>query len=127
MIFSGFLIHNSSTSTDKTMVTIPYIIIGVGCVVFGHFMGNIIKYYSIRSNKDLKCQIEIDMNDERNVVIAEQSKAKAYYLIIYLFAAMLIIFAIMGVDKFVIIRVVVIYLALQMYSSYWRFMYEKRM
>jgi len=34
-------------------------------------MGNIIKYFSTKNNKELIRQLEIDKNDERNILIAE--------------------------------------------------------
>ena len=72
-------------------------------------------------------QIQIDKNDERNILIAEKSKAKAYDLIIYLVAAMLIIFSLMGVDKSAIITIVAIYLSIHIYALYWRSKFENKM
>lgn len=127
LVAVGFLLHKNSFSTDKMMVTIPYIFIGVGCGIFGHFMGNVIKYFSTKNNAELERQIKIDKNDERNILIAEKSKAKAYDLMIYLFAAMLIIFSLMGVDKLAIIMTVAIYLSIQIYTLYWRSKFENKM
>lgn len=112
---------------NKTVLAIPYLFIGIGCGVFGHFMGNIIKYFSTKNNKELIRQLEIDKKDERNVLIAEKSKAKAYDLMTYLFAAMLIMFSLMGVDKLQIIILVAIYLSIQIYAVFWRSKFEKEM
>lgn len=90
-------------------------------------MGNIIKYFSTKNNKELIRQLEIDKNDERNVLIAEKSKAKAYDLMTYLFAAMLIMFSLMGVDKLQIVILVAIYLSIQIYAVFWRSKFEKEM
>lgn len=127
LVVVGFLIHKNSVSTDKMIITIPYIFIGVGCGIFGHFMGNIIKYFSTKNHEELEKQIHIDKNDERNILIAEKSKAKAYDLMVYLFVAMLITFSLMGVDKLAIIIIVVIYLSIQIYALYWRSKYENKM
>lgn len=112
---------------DKTVVVIPYIFIAIGCGILGHFTGNLIQHYSTKGNEELKIQIEIEKNDERNVLIAEKSKAKAYDLMIYLFAAMLIIFSLMGADKLQILVLVAIYLSLQIYALYWKSKFESRM
>ena len=128
LVVAGFLIHKSSvSSTDKMIVTIPYIFIGIGCGTFGHFTGNIIKHFSIENHEELEKRMQIAKNDERNILIAEKSKAKAYDLMIYMFAAMLIIFSLMSVDKIAIIIMAAIYLSIQIYALYWRFKYENKM
>lgn len=127
LVLVGFLFHNKSVSTDKMIATIPYIFITVGCGIFGHFMDNLIKYFSTKNHEELERQIQIEKNDERNILIAEKSKAKAYDLMIYLFASLLIIFSLMGVDKLVIIMIVAIYLSIQIYALYWRSKFESKM
>lgn len=127
LVVVGFLLHKYSLSTDKMIVTIPYIFIGVGCGIFGHFMDNLIKFFSTKNHKELERRIQIDKNDERNILIAEKSKAKAYDLMIYLFVSILIILSLMGVDKLAIIMIVAIYLSIQIYALYWRSKFESKM
>ena len=127
LVALGLYIYQKTLGMDKTVVAIPYIFIAIGCGIFGHFTGKLIQYYSTKGNEELKRQIEIEKNDERNVLIAEKSKAKAYDLMIYLFAAMLIIFSLMGADKLQILVLVAIYLSLQIYALYWKSKFESRM
>lgn len=127
LVALGLYIYQKTLGMDKTVVVIPYIFIAIGCGILGHFTGNLIQYYSTKNNEELKRQIEIEKNDERNVLIAEKSKAKAYDLMIYLFAAMLIIFSLMGADKVQILVLVAIYLSLQIYALYWKSKFESRM
>ena len=127
LVAVGLFIYQKTLGMDKTIVVIPYIFIAIGCGILGHFTGNLIQYYSTKNNEELKRQIEIEKNDERNVLIAEKSKAKAYDLMIYLFAAMLIIFSLMGADKLQILVLVAIYLSLQIYALYWKSKFESRM
>lgn len=127
LVALGLYIYQKTLGMDKTVVVIPYIFIAIGCGILGHFTGNLIQYYSTKNNEELKRQIEIEKNDERNILIAEKSKAKAYDLMIYLFAAMLIIFSLMGADKLQIIVLVAIYLSLQIYALYWKSKFESRM
>ena len=127
LVALGLYIYQKTLGMDKTVVVIPYIFIAIGCGIFGHFTGNLIQYYSTKNNEELKRQIEIEKNDERNILIAEKSKAKAYDLMIYLFAAMLIIFSLMGADKVQILVLVAIYLSLQIYALYWKSKFESRM
>lgn len=127
LVAVGLFIYQKTLGMDKTVVVIPYIFIAIGCGILGHFTGNLIQYYSTKNNEELKRQIEIEKNDERNVLIAEKSKAKAYDLMIYLFAAMLIIFSLMGADKLQLVVLVAIYLSLQIYALYWKSKFESRM
>lgn len=127
LVAVGLFIYQKTLGMDKTVVVIPYIFIAIGCGILGHFTGNLIQYYSTKGNEELKRQIEIEKNDERNVLIAEKSKAKAYDLMIYLFAAMLIIFSLMGADKLQLVVLVAIYLSLQIYALYWKSKFESRM
>lgn len=127
LVLTGFYLHKRIDSVDKAIIAISYVFIAAGCGVFGHFMGNITKYFSTKNNEELIRQIEIDKNDERNILIAEKSKAKAYDLMTYLFVAMIIIFSLMGVDMLQIIMIVAIYLSIQIYGVFWRSKFEKEM
>ena len=127
LMIAGILMDKNSDTSNQVLATIPYLLIGLGCGIFGHFMGNIMKYFSTRNNEELERQIEIEKKDERNILIAEKSKAKAYDLMVYLFAGMLIMFSLMRVDKLQILIIVAIYLSLQVYVLYWKSKLEGQM
>ena len=127
LVVLGILGQKQGVSGEKTVEAIYYLLIRLGCGIFGHFTGNIIRYFSIKNNEALRRQIEIEKKDERNIAIAEKSKSKAYDLMIYLFAAMLIMFSLMGADKVQIVIIVAIYLSIQLYGLYWRAIFEKEM
>lgn len=127
LMIAGILMDKNSETSNQVLATIPYLLIGLGCGIFGHFMGNIMKYFSTRNNEELERQIEIEKKDERNILIAEKSKAKAYDLMVYLFAGMLIMFSLMRVDKLQILIIVAIYLFLQVYALYWKYKLEGQM
>ena len=127
LIVAGFYFHKNNTSADKMITAIPHILIYIGIGILGHFIGNVIQHTSIKNHEALERQIMIDKNDERNILIANKSKAKAYDLMIYLFAAMLIMFSLMKINKFAITIMVTIYLAIQIYALYWRHNFERTM
>lgn len=127
LMIAGILLDKYSGTSNQVLATIPYLLIGLGCGIFGHFMGYIMKYFSTRNNEELERQIEIEKKDERNILIAEKSKAKAYDLMVYLFAGMLIMFSLMRVDKLQILIIVAIYLSLQVYALYWKYKLEGQM
>lgn len=123
----GFVGIGFAAHQNETLATLAYLLIGLGCGMFGHFSGKLIKWYAVKDHEELVKQMEIEAKDERNLLIAEKSKAKAYDLMTSLFVSMLLVFALMGVDRTALLFTVVIYLALQGYALYWRFVLDKRM
>ena len=67
-MIAGILMDKNSETSNQVLATIPYLLIGLGCGIFGHFMGNIMKYFSTRNNEELERQIEIEKKDERNIL-----------------------------------------------------------
>lgn len=108
------------------MKALPYICIGLGCGIFGRGMGEIISHRAIKNYPDIKKQIEIDTQDERNSAIRNRAKAKGYDMMIFIFGALMVAFALMGIDLTVLLLVFA-YLFVVGYSSYYRYKYDKEM
>lgn len=109
------------------LLTLPYVMIGLGCGLFGHGSGELLSRRSMKNNPQLEKQYQIDVHDERNVTIANRSKAKAYDMMIYVFGALMLAFALMQVDLNVILLFVGAYLFVLSYGVYFRFKYDKEM
>jgi hypothetical protein len=71
--------------------------------------------------------MEIERKDERNVSISNRAKAKAYDLMIYVFGALLLSFALIGVDMVEILLLVFAYLFVAGYGVFYRIKYDKEM
>lgn len=123
----GVYLVKSMAEPQGIMRALPYICIGIGCGSFGHGMGNVISNKAIKSNPQVEKQIEIDVNDERNISIRDKSKAKAYDMMIFIFGALMMSFALMGVDMMAILLFVCAYLFVVGYGVYYRFKYDKEM
>ena len=95
----------TSNDPQGIMRTLPYVCIGIGCGLFGHGMGNVISERAINSYPELKRQLDIEKNDERNVAIANRAKGKAFDMMTFVFGALMLSFALMGIDKDGICRV----------------------
>ncbi|MBQ6852778.1 MAG: hypothetical protein IJO07_01220 [Peptococcaceae bacterium] len=89
---------------------LPYICIGAGCGAFGYGAGEIATDRACAKNPQLRKQMEIEKNDERNIAIANQAKAKAYDAMLYVFGALMLVFALMNVDMWPILLLVAGYL-----------------
>ncbi|MBH5319403.1 hypothetical protein I6N90_16515 [Paenibacillus sp. GSMTC-2017] len=106
---------------------LPYICVGLGCVIFGHSIGEIIIRSAMNSNPAAAKQLEIDKNDERNLAIANRAKAKAYDMMIFVFGALILAISLMGIDLIVLLLLVFAYMFILGYNSYYRYNYFKEM
>ena len=124
---TGIFLLKSLLDPQGILLVLPYICIGLGCGAFGHGMGGVISLRVQKSNPSIQKQIEIDKNDERNIAISNRAKARAYDMMIFVFAALLISFALMGVDLIVILLMVFSYLLIIGYAIYCYSKYNKEM
>ncbi len=111
-----FLIR--AAEAQGVMKTLPYLLIGLGCGLFGHSLGEICKGLALRGDPALAKQMEIEERDERNVALRNQARAKGFTLSTYAYAALLLAFALMGESFRVVIPLVVVYLFTQLYAVY---------
>ncbi|MBQ6697150.1 MAG: hypothetical protein IJN16_10650 [Lachnospiraceae bacterium] len=107
------------------MLILPYICIGVGCGIFGHGMGSILSKKALKNHPEARKQMEIEEKDERNLTISNQSKARAYDMMVFVFGALMIAFALMNVEWNVILLLVFAYLFVVGYGIYYRCKLEK--
>lgn len=123
----GLFLIKSISNPQGIMQTLPYICVGLGCGIFGHGMGNTLGERVMKNNPEIKKQLEIEQNDERNIAIGNAAKAKAYEMMIYVFGALILSLALMGVDMEVILLLVFAYLFVVFYGIFYRFKYDKEM
>ncbi|NCB50549.1 MAG: hypothetical protein EOM54_01525 [Clostridia bacterium] len=109
------------------MQALPYICLGVGCGVFGQGMGNILGRMAARKAPGEAKKIEIEANDERNIAIANRAKARAYDIMIFVFGALMLSFALMGTDLMEVLLLSFAYLFVVFSGVYYRAKYEKEM
>ena len=127
LLGTGFLLVKTLDNPQGFMLALPYVCVGIGCGAFGHGMGNIISRGAMKNSPDIQKQLEIDKNDERNIAIANRAKAKAYDMMTFVFGALMMSFALMGVDMVAIVLFVFMYLFVQAYAIYYRCKYDKEM
>jgi Flp pilus assembly protein TadB len=106
---------------------LPYICFGLGCAILGHGIGEIIVRHAMNNNPAAAKQLEIDKKDERNLAIANRAKAKAYDMMSFMFGALILSIALMGIDILLVFLMVFTYLFILVYNSYYRFKYNKEM
>lgn len=123
----GLYLLKAIVEPQGIFLSLPYICIGCGCGIFGHGMGNIFSARAIKNNPEFAKKISIETNDERNVTIGNRAKAKAYDTMVFIFGALMLSYALMGVDMTVILLLVGSYLFVVGCDIYYRLKYEKEM
>lgn len=105
----------------------PYILMAVGCGLFGNSTGEMYKEHTLKNDPQAKLENDIAEKDERNVQIQLLSKAKAFDVMTFSIAALMFAFAMMSESWRIVISLVVIYLFIHGYSIFWRLKLEKEM
>lgn len=127
LLAAGLYFIKTIEDPEGMLRALPYICVGLGCGVFGHGMGEIISQRAVKNSPAIAKQIEIDKKDERNVAIANRAKAKAYDMMVFVFGALMLAFALMGIDIVEVLLLVLAYLIVIGYGVYFRFKYDKEM
>jgi hypothetical protein len=112
---------------DGILKTFPYICVGLGSGLLGSNLGTAIKNRVALKNPQIAKQVEIEEKDERNRAISDRAKAKAYELMLYTYSAILLAFALMGVELYVVLTLVAVYLFIVSTNAYYLIKYHKEM
>lgn len=127
MLASGVYFIKALEEPQGILRALPYICVGLGCVMFGQGIGKIVERFAAQNNSAAAKQLEIDKKDERNIAIANRAKAKAYDMMIHVFGALIFAIALMGTDLIVVLLLVFAFMFILGYSTYYRFTYYKEM
>ncbi|WP_242973941.1 hypothetical protein [Clostridium thermosuccinogenes] len=109
------------------MLTLPYVCVGIGAGIFGGNLGTAIRLHLIRKDPKLAKRAEIEAKDERNIAISNKAKAKAYDLVQIVFGVLLLAFALIQVDMYVILTLVAADLFIVFSMIYYLNKYQKEM
>lgn len=109
------------------MVALPYICIGIGCGLLGRGISVIVSRNMTEKYPEIRKQKRIQEQDERNVLLSTTAAAKAYKMATYVFDALLLAYALMGVELAPILMLVVGYLFVVGYGIYCRIKLEKEL
>ena len=122
---TGFVSLKAIAEPQGVLQVLPYLCIGIGCGVFGHGAGEIAANRAYAKNPQLRKQMEIEKQDERNIAIANQAKAKAYDSMLYVLGAVMIAFALMNVQTTTILLLVGAYLLVVGVNVFYLNKYQK--
>lgn len=112
---------------DGILRTLPYLCVGVGAGIFGVNLGTAITNRIMKKNPQAAKQVEIEQKDERNQSIRNKAKARAYDMMLFVYAAILLAFGLMQVDMYILLTLVVVYLFFVITAAYYLTKYHKEM
>lgn len=127
LLFIGLCLIKMIAEPQGIMKTLPYVLIGLGCGIFGHGTGEIISVRAMKNLPDVEKQLKINKQDERNIAIENRAKAKAYDAMMFVFGALILAFALMNVDMTAVLLLVFAYLFVIGYGMYYHSKFDKEM
>lgn len=127
MVGAGIWLIKAVPDPQGVMRALPFLLAGFGSGIFGHGMGEWIARKAAQADPSLARQIEIEQKDERNMMIGNMAKAKAFDMMTYVFGMVMVSFAIMNESLRMVLALVICYLLVQGYAIYCRFRLEKEL
>ena len=123
----GLYLAKTTDAMEGIMRALPYVCIGIGSGLFGQGMGGVIERSVLKKHPEIAKQKEIEVKDERNQEISNRAKAKAYDVMVFVFGALMVAFALMNVDLAVVLMLVFAYLFVVGCGIYYRIKLEKEL
>ena len=123
----GLYLLRAQVDPEGILLVLPFLCIGAGCGIFGHGVGDLGNWLAMRKHPELERQMRIEKDDERNVAISNRAKAKAYDGMLFVLAALMVSFALMGADMAVVLLLVFAYLFVVGEFIYYLNRYQKEM
>ncbi len=123
----GLYLAKTTDAAEGIMRALPYVCVGIGCGLFGQGMGGVIERSILKKSPELLKQKEIEVKDERNQEISNRAKAKAYDVMVFVFGALMVSFALMGVEMIIVLLLVFAYLFVVGCGVYYRIKLEKEL
>jgi hypothetical protein len=127
LLIGGWVLLRVAAQPQGIMNVLPYVLIGIGCGLFGQGMGNAVSQRIVKAHPETARQIQIEQQDERNIAIASRAKAKAFDLMTFVFGALMLCFALMQVELAAVLLLVGAYLFVEGYAVYYRIKIEQEM
>jgi len=127
LLGAGLYLVKTVFAPTGVMLALPYVFIGLGCGMFGQGVSGFVNRAVLKKNPEIAKQQEIEQKDERNQEIANRAKAKAYDAMVFVFGALMVAFALMGMDFVPVLLLVGAYLYVVGVGLYYRFKLEKEL
>lgn len=108
MLVTGVIL--AKLELPRNMEILGYVLLGLGCGIFGGGTGGVLSDWAVKKNPEAARLVQIAEKDERNVLLADQAKARAFDGMLSIFGALMLVFVLMQVELRVILLLVAAYL-----------------
>lgn len=95
--------------TYPDLKSLSALCIGIGAGLFGMSVGQIIVIITADKNPRYKQKMAIEEKDERNILIRNTAKGKAFDVMGFVFSILMLVYALISVDMFIILLLVAAY------------------
>ena len=126
-ILSGIVVVKLFPEWQPMLKVLPFLCVGIGVSIFGDNLGKGANNYILSKNPIEAKKATIEENDERNTMIKNKAKAKAYNLVQMVLGALILAFALLGVEIYIVITLVGAYLFINLSNVYYLLKYQKQM
>ena len=108
MLVTGVIL--AKLELPRNMEILGYVLLGLGCGIFGGGTGGVLSDWAVKKNPEAARLVQIAEKDERNVLLADQAKARAFDGMLSIFGALMLVFVLMQVELRGILLLVAAYL-----------------
>lgn len=127
LIVAGLILVVVIEDPQRIMLALPFVLIGIGCGTLGGSVGELVRLRAMERDPKLARSVKIEQKDERNQMVWARARAKAYDIMVLVHSALLIAFALIGVDVIAVVLLAVSYLLIVFSAVYYMVRYNKEM
>jgi 1,4-dihydroxy-2-naphthoate octaprenyltransferase len=127
MLVVSVILHKLTKNAHGIIYNSSFILFSIGASVLVQNIRNIFNICAIKKDPQLENQKEIDEKDERNIVIRDKAKAKAFDIMVIVFAALILALSLVLVDQTVVYLFTIVYLFVIFLYIYFMDKYDKEM
>lgn len=111
LVVGGIALLRACPDRQGAIEVLPFLLLGVGCGLFGHGMGSQLQQKALKDHPELQKEIAIEQN-------SHQAKAKGYNAAVSLFGGLSLVYVFMGVGLVPILLLLACYLAVSAVAVY---------
>ena len=121
------IIHKLANNAQGIMYNSSFVLFGIGASTLIQNIGNIFNIRAVKKDPQLANQKKIDEKDERNIIIRNKAKAKAYDIMVIVFPVLILALSLILVDQIILYLVTIVFFIVIFSYMYFKDKYDKEM
>lgn len=127
LLIGSIYLLKAENAPEGAIRTVLYVCIAIGCALSGSGLSGWLGNRIVRSNPAVQKQLDIEKQDERNQMIANRAKAKAFDLYVCVFSVLLWALALMGTELPALLLLLAAHFFVLGVGLYYRFKYDREL